>query len=311
MGLLDIINGIDRELINETEETYTVGYERDGEEMSRNVKASSTSEARNKFKELMDADGKDSGDYRIKGVYKSASMDEENVTSNLDGGLGQPKTPHAFQNTKPSQRDKQKEYETATKSTGYIVAPKTNNYIKKKNEMFDKMSSLIERVDDLNEFGEESPEAVNNDAWVIYTTANDERLSKTKIADKGSRLAAVRLFNQLVRSEDFGTKSSGAGMMKKDEWDEREAPYAKHEIKEVKYNEYASDGTMSQKKKINTSILEVNRKLYEIERMVNHASRLKSESGIGDVFWQSTKNRFAKISERMLRIGTKLREFNS
>jgi hypothetical protein len=230
MGLLQIINGIDDRFINEAQETFTVGYERDGKEYSRNVKANSESDARNKFKDMMDADNNDVNDYRIKGIFKATGMDEEleemNVTANLDGGAGQPKVPHAFQKNNPTKKDKEKEYSNATSSTGYGVAPKTNNYIKRRDEMFNRAEHLINTID------------------------------------------------------------------------------------EGKYTDYRNDDTMTPKKKINTSIKEVNRRLYEIETMINHAMRLKTETGMEDVFWKSTKSRFAKISERMLRIGTKLREFN-
>lgn len=237
MGLLDIINGIDDRFVNEAQETFTVGYERDGKEYSRNVKASSESEARSKFKELMDADNQDTNDYRIKGVFKATGMDEDldegNFTSNLDGGLGQPKTPHAFQNNNPTKKDKEKEYQNATSSTGLGIYNQDNkntikkeSYERKRDAMFNRMSDLVD------------------------------------------------------------------------------------EVNEGRYSDYRNDPSMTPKKKINTSIVEVNRRLYEIERMLNHAMKLKTETGMEDVFWKSTKTRFAKISERMLRIGNKLREFN-
>lgn len=81
-------------------------------------------------------------------------------------------------------------------------------------------------------------------------------------------------------------------------------------LSEAKYDDYRNDerGT---KDKINTTISEVNRRLYEIERELKHAVRLRNESDIdGDVFWKTTKRKFSKISERMLRISNVLREFN-
>jgi hypothetical protein len=230
MGLFDIINGLDTKFVNEAQETYTVAYKKDGKELSRNVLANSDSEARNKFQDMMDANNEDSGNYRIVGVSKAVGMDEtideENTTANLDGGLGQPKTPHAFQNSKPTSKDKDKERKNATSSTGYGIAKKTSNYVKRRDEMFLRAEELITKID------------------------------------------------------------------------------------EARYSDYAGDDSRSPKKKINQSISEINRRLYEIEHMLNHAMRLKRETGLEDVFWKSTKSRFSKISERMLRIGNKLREFN-
>ena len=158
---------------------------------------------------------------------------EGNYTSNLDGGMGQPKVPHAFQQNKPSASDKKKERENATSSTGRTIAQKsTRNTIRKES----------------------------------YESRRDDLFTR-----------AEKLIDQLD---------------------------------EISYKDYSQDESMSAKKKINTSIKEVNRRLYEIDRMVTHAMKLKTETGMEDVFWKSTKSKFAKISERMLRIGNKLREFN-
>lgn len=309
MGLYDIINGIDRRFINEELKSFIITYKEDnGKEQTSKVSGSSESDAKRRFmdskegrdirvtstiedteealdesrmsrdsidpyylklaaeeylendwdrssmhidkegqwdefydedtiaftissnreaQELLDyaEDKMDSGDDNSK--YYDTEIHEDNSTSNLDGGLGQPKIPHAFQQNNPSKKDKEKERNNATRSTGYGIAPTTSDYIKRRNEIFNRAEKMIDRLD------------------------------------------------------------------------------------EVSYSDYRNDETASTKKKINTSIMEVNRRLYEVERMLTHAMRLKSESGADDVFWQSTKSRFSKISERMLRIGTKLREFNS
>jgi hypothetical protein len=231
MGLYQIINNIDkRYILKEESVTYTVGYERDGKEYSYNIKATSTSDAQNKFHDYMEANGTDRNEYTVKGTYQSTSdddLEEANTTSNLDGGMGQPRIPHAFQRTSPSASDKAKEKKNATSSTGYDLATRTNKYFAKRNEMLSRADKVVNRIE------------------------------------------------------------------------------------EVRYKDYATDPTMSAKQKINASITEVNRRMYEIERMVDHASRLKTEVGIEDVFWKSTRGKFTKMSERMLRIGNKLREFNS
>lgn len=225
MGLYDIINGIDRRFINEELKSFIITYKEDnGKEQTSKVSGSSESDAKRRF-----MDSKEGRDIRVTSTIEDTeeALDEENSTSNLDGGLGQPKIPHAFQQNNPSKKDKEKERNNATRSTGYGIAPTTSDYIKRRNEIFNRAEKMIDQLD------------------------------------------------------------------------------------EVSYSDYRNDETASTKKKINTSIMEVNRRLYEVERMLTHAMRLKSESGADDVFWQSTKSRFSKISERMLRIGTKLREFNS
>lgn len=83
-------------------------------------------------------------------------------------------------------------------------------------------------------------------------------------------------------------------------------------LREVKYSDYASDETQSPTKKINNHVLEINRKLREVEQMINHASRLKSESGSDQtVFWKRTIGSFVKIKERLNRLSNKIVEMGS
>lgn len=225
---MDILSNLSKNFLNEAMETYTVGYEMDNDERSYNVKANSTGDARRKFRDYMAANSQSRSDYRILGVYKATfdDIEESNTTSNLDGGEGQVKIPHAFQRNNPTKKDKQKERENATRSTGYNLAKKTNNYIKRRNEM-------IERG------------------------------------------------NKIVRN-----------------------------LSEIKYSEYKTDDSKSQRKKINDSIRNVNRELIKIEREINHAMKLKNEIGMGDDFYKSTPKYLRKINERLLRISNKIREIN-
>ena len=55
-------------------------------------------------------------------LQKKEELDETNVTSNLDGGAGPPKTPFAFSGD--SESDKKKEKENAENSTGYKMVKK-------------------------------------------------------------------------------------------------------------------------------------------------------------------------------------------
>lgn len=224
MGLQNILNTLEDEFIlNEEVETFAITYKKDGKELSATSTGNSAGDAKRNF--LKTKQGKD---IQVTNVVKSSEVDENNTTSNLDGGEGQPRTPQSFQQNTPTAADKRKEYQNATSSTGMGVVNLTSDYTRRKNEIFDRIGAQIDS------------------------------------------------------------------------------------LSEIKYTDYAGDETTTASKKINKSIAEVNRRLHEIDRLVSHAMRLKSESGLNqDVFWESTKSKFSKISERMLQIGNKLREFNT
>ena len=86
----------------------------------------------------------------------------------------------------------------------------------------------------------------------------------------------------------------------------------KQVMSEINYREYKKDDSMSAKQKVNTSIKEVNRKLYEIERIIHQNNKLKTEMGItSESYWKSTRAKFGKISERMVRVGHAMRNLGS
>ena len=81
-------------------------------------------------------------------------------------------------------------------------------------------------------------------------------------------------------------------------------------INEAKYSDYKRDESMTASKKVNLAIKEVNRKLFEIERIVNQNVRLKVETGVDEsAYWKHTRNSLKKISERMFRISEKIVRF--
>ena len=81
-------------------------------------------------------------------------------------------------------------------------------------------------------------------------------------------------------------------------------------LNEVSYKEYKKNPDMTAKQKVNQSIKEVSSKLYKIERIINQNIKLKTEEGIdGKQYWKSTRRSLYKISERMMRIGEKMRKF--
>lgn len=149
--------------------------------------------------------------------YKSP-IEEENTTSNLDGGMGQPQTPYAFS----------KEVEEPDDAAYSEPVEETNLFYKK--------------IED------------------IYNRVNIKVIS----------------------------------------------------LNEARYSDYASDETQSPTQKINNHVLEINKKLREVEQMISHASRLKSESGSDQtVFWKRTIGSFVKIKERLNRLSNKIVEMGS
>lgn len=83
-------------------------------------------------------------------------------------------------------------------------------------------------------------------------------------------------------------------------------------IDEASYNDYRNDDTKSERQKINGNIIEINRKLREVEQMIGHASKLKLETGAGsDIYWKQTGRSFLKIKERLVRLTSKIVEISS
>jgi len=82
-------------------------------------------------------------------------------------------------------------------------------------------------------------------------------------------------------------------------------------VSEINYKDFKRDDSKTERTKINEHIIQINAKLREVEQMINHASRLKVESGADQtVFWKGTLRNFTKINERLLRLSNKIREMN-
>jgi hypothetical protein len=81
---------------------------------------------------------------------------------------------------------------------------------------------------------------------------------------------------------------------------------------EVTYSDYKNDNNSSTRQKINNHINEINKRLREVEQMITHASKLKTESGSDQrVFWKGTVSKFQQIDQRLTRLSTKIREINT
>ena len=118
------------------------------------------------------------------------------------------------------------------------------------------------------------------------------------------------------KTKDISTNSTGFSIVKEKpkkvfKGSMGESIYKKV-MSEINYREYKKDETMSAKQKVNNSIKEVNRKLYEIERIIHQNNKLKTEMGItSENYWKSTRAKFGKISERMVRVGHAMRKLGS
>ena len=82
-------------------------------------------------------------------------------------------------------------------------------------------------------------------------------------------------------------------------------------MSETSYREYKKDPTSTPQQKVNRGIMEVNKMLGQMEKIVNNNLRLKTEMGVqSDHFWKATGRRFSKINERMIRIANRLKELS-
>ena len=82
-------------------------------------------------------------------------------------------------------------------------------------------------------------------------------------------------------------------------------------LNEVSYREYKKDPTSTPQQKVNRGIMEVNKMLGQMEKIVHNNLRLKTEMGVqSNHFWKATGKRFAKINERMVRIANRLKELS-
>jgi len=118
------------------------------------------------------------------------------------------------------------------------------------------------------------------------------------------------------KTKDISTNSTGFSIVKEKpkkiyKGNIGESIYKKV-MSEINYREYKKDDSMSAKQKVNNSIKEVNRKLYEIERIIHQNNKLKTEMGVtSENYWKSTRAKFGKISERMVRVGHAMRKLGS
>lgn len=119
------------------------------------------------------------------------------------------------------------------------------------------------------------------------------------------------------RAEMFGYKTVGASKHKHFKPVYKVESKSKYKeimgiLHEGTYTQYRSDESRSSNRKINDSIHSIHRTIYETERAVEHALRLKTEMSVDQrTLWGSSIARLKKISERINRITKKIHELGA
>ena len=94
-------------------------------------------------------------------------------------------------------------------------------------------------------------------------------------------------------------------------------PYAfkkkrKKDINEVSYRDFKRNTESSPRQKIARGIRQVNRMIKEIEKIVSHNFRLKTELDMNSgTFLKSTKKKIHELGARLKQLENKLREFSN
>ncbi len=82
-------------------------------------------------------------------------------------------------------------------------------------------------------------------------------------------------------------------------------------ITEITYKDYSSDDSKNLKAKLNDNIKEIYKSLRLSEQLIDHALKLKQETGSTQkYFYKDTFNKFSKISERLVKLQSKVKEFS-
>ena len=169
---------------------------------------------------------------------------------------------------------------------------------------------LGERDDGYPEMDDELEEEQGNTTSAYAGGEGPQRtpyaFGKSKKKRKASEVYdnPVKETNQwFVKLENIYEKSQN----RIDELNEGRSP-----LNELNYQEFKADDSQTSRQKINSSIKEINKRLSEVEQMIHHSQKFKNEVGADSgIFYADTVKRFQKISERLMRISSKIREFNT
>jgi len=83
-------------------------------------------------------------------------------------------------------------------------------------------------------------------------------------------------------------------------------------LEEGRYNDIKNDPNVPANKKVNYAIAEVYTKLYEIEKIVAKSIKLKNEMNVDSrSYWMPTKRKLSKLSERLNRVSSYLKNLSA
>lgn len=255
----------------------------------------SDKEAKSKFKDLEDKDLDNDGDadssdkYLHKRLGKVALKTEEESDEELDemsttGATPGYMTPKAF--GKAGDDTVEADGWKRVKKTNKIFRPTENKSSYKKM-----MSEMYGVVDEL-----QLHEAVNPELDKAVKRFIDALAKKYGYKSSDAVMAVFQALTRLNLIHNSVKYKAPAGF----------------EIEEaVSYRQYKKDESASPSQKVNKSIMEVNKMLAEIEKIVHNNIRLKTETGVdSSQFWKQTGTRINKINERIVRISNRLKELS-
>jgi len=159
--------------------------------------------------------------------------------------------------------------------------------------------TLAQLMKELEE-SEELDEMSSSSGAGPYDTPNAFTGGKSKNEKKRKKIAKQAGYTLAKKTK----KSIGESTMKHSE--------IIKEIFGLNYTKFKSDDSKNSKQKVNGAIKEINTKLFEIERIIGRATKLKSEEAVSsDGYWKSTRPRMTKIAERLIKVSQKLRELSN
>ena len=224
--------------------------------------------------------------YLKKRLSKVAKMDEEedDELEEISTTAGVPgfDSPYAFG----------KVDDDTIEADGWKKTPKTNKFFKRmesKSSDYKKMMSEMYGIDSINEASNPQLDKMVDRFVKGLSTKYNYGTSDAIMAT----FESLKRLGYIHKSVDYKAPSG----------------YSIEEA--VSYREYKKDESTTPSQKVNKSIMEVNKMLAEIERVVAHNLKLKNESGVNSgQFWKSTGARFSKINERIVRISNRLKELS-
>jgi hypothetical protein len=221
-------------------------------------------------------------------------IEEQNVTGALDGGAGPPKTPFAF--SKKGADDDTVEVLGMKRVKGVKESVNTPPSFKWKTTDHQQPESAEEVFNDKFPFATDEKHWWQNDNNEYPTRFFKDGKGTNSIKDTTTRIGNLPDTSTPIK------KTSNYMQV-------HEVMDRKYEQLIESYRAFATgDSKMTPEQKVKNTIKEVAKKLQEIETLVNHTSRLKTESGLSRTnIGSSADKALIKISERLTKIAERVR----